>query len=163
MTSELRYKRSRALREPIAEQIDVIASPWPNRLWNVPIATITLRASSRDIFKCRPRLIFHVAPGDWDITGVAPRVPIHEEAPEGAPRKLAHDTVRSLVFRGADYRDTPAYAELIDQVRSGQLVRGRSTEAAVDAYLREQAEMIDSMKRHGYLVQRQLGVEAGDE
>lgn len=100
--------------------------------------------------------------GDWKSFGVCAKLPIVEKVEEtkNSWPKIVHETVRMMFVDEEDYRETPQYKFLVSDFNN----RGVSNSAArVDSYFESLYDTFESMKKNGYLTQKELGYQNSSE
>jgi hypothetical protein len=97
--------------------------------------------------------------GDWDQRAVYPLPSVFEAVPVGVKKWDLHETVRSIFLFNRHYRDTPQYEAMIlaVQQKSPNPPQACYTVQEVDAYFERLLLAFQSMKKHGYLTQQELG------
>jgi len=103
--------------------------------------------------------------GDWDLADASPRPSIFESVNGTAPKAMTHNTIRAMLLDGQDYRETPQYNFMLQAVdqRKPEMAYGCTSRVEVDEYFDNLLDAFESMRRHGYLTQRELGGDPFDE
>lgn len=100
--------------------------------------------------------------GDWSKLGVCTKAPIQERVEETDNNwpGIVHETIRMMFVEGRDYRETPQYNFL----RSDFKKRGvLNQQARLESYFESLYKTFESIKKNGYLTQRELGYQNSSE
>jgi len=95
---------------------------------------------------------------DWDSEMVHTLPSIFEKVPKGIKKWDTHQTIRKMFLKKKKFRKTPQYKNMVFRVKEGIIFpQGCRTIEDVDNYFRQLKKSFKSMKRKGYLTQKQLG------
>jgi hypothetical protein len=158
----LPYRVALARKAPLDELIERIPRFAVRGVYAMPIDQIGFAGDARKWG--RESRGFAIS-GDWDITGIRVRYSAFEQVADDVPKALTHNTVRALFVEGVNYRDTEQYAHMMRAVaaREPEHAYGATCPAEVDRYFCRLIQAYDTMRRHGYKTQRELGGTPTDE
>jgi hypothetical protein len=98
--------------------------------------------------------------GDWDIEETYSLESIFDPLPEDAKKWDVHETIRQMFLFGNHYKNAPQYKNMMHKLNHGifPLPQGCRDEKDIDNYFENLKAAFTSMKLHGYLTQKELGL-----
>ncbi len=96
---------------------------------------------------------------DWDLKITHPLPSIHKKVSKREKKWEVHQTVRKLFLFKKKYKKTPQYRDMIYLIKNGEigLAQNCKNEEDVAQYFKRLKKAYKSMKKRGYLTQKQLG------
>ena len=94
---------------------------------------------------------------NWDKRKIQPIPSIYEVAHPSQRKWDVHETIRSIFLFGKDYTTTPQYKNMIKAIKENEAPQRCFTITDVDSYFNTMKEAYNSIKKNGYLSQKELG------
>jgi hypothetical protein len=165
-----RYTFTRFL--PMDAQIRALTRPRRPVVRAAALDTIRLH-TRRDTFAGHPASAWAID-GGWDVELTEPRRSVFDEPDPSSVGWIAHEAVRTIFVESRHHRSTQQYALMMRAMEAEQRgldprslglpsARGCRTRAEIDLYFERLQRAFDSMRRLGYLTQRELGLPWADE
>ncbi len=148
------YRLALLFKLPLEKQVNWLPPPLNPPVYWTDIDRVTLHGSLE-----YPPFGRWCKNGNWDIERVYPLPSVFKEIPKGSKKWEVHETIRSMFISKKEFRKTPQYKIMVDEVNKGAKnpPQGCNSVQEVDNYFKKLKKAFKSMKKKGYKTQVQLG------